>query len=423
MREEKKKFKVLVGLDWADEKHDVKTLDAETLQSSSYVIENTHAGISEWIERLNSERCGNDVAVCMEHSDGFITGMLLDCAFITLYSLNPLMSTKYRQAFFPSMSKDDPLDAELLLELVNLHRDRLKPVVIDTEETRALEILCESRRNIVDDRTKCIQKLRAALKRYYPQACSFCGDDLSNDMACDFLLKWPSVELAKHTKTSTFRNFFYAHNCRSSKLIEERIANIKGSNSSLKYKLLNDSYALFVESYAKQIKVLNASIRKIEKSINDIYKKHEDEAIFTSLPGAGKVLAPRLLVVFGTDRSRYESASVVQAYSGIAPVMEISGKSKWVHNRWLCPKFMKQSFHEFAEKSIMYSLWAKAFFIDCQKRGMKHNAAVRALAFKWIRIIFKCWKTRTPYDESIYIQSLIKHGSPLAKHLIIADAI
>ncbi|HEY6254006.1 MAG TPA: transposase [Candidatus Angelobacter sp.] len=140
---------------------------------------------------------------------------------------------------------------------------------------------------------------------------------------------------------------------------------------------------------------------------------HPDFFIFDSLPGAGAALAPRLLAAFGSQRERYENASEVQTWSGIAPVKSSSGKSSWVHFRFACPKFLRQSFHEFALYSLRRSKWARAYYEEQCRRGKKHHAAVRALAFKWIRILYRCWKERVAYDESIYLAALAKHNSPL----------
>jgi len=124
-------------------------------------------------------------------------------------------------------------------------------------------------------------------------------------------------------------------------------------------------------------------------------------------------LQPRLIVAFGTQRDRYASASEVQAYSGIAPVTESSGHSRWVHVRWACPTFLRQTFHEFAACSVSHSEWARAFYDAKIAAGKSHHAAVRALAYKWIRVLFRCWKDGRPYDEPTYLQALAKRNSPL----------
>ena len=124
-------------------------------------------------------------------------------------------------------------------------------------------------------------------------------------------------------------------------------------------------------------------------------------------------MVPRLIVAFGTHRERYDTAFQMQCYSGIAPVQEASGNRQWIHFRRSCPKFLRQTFHEFAFLSTRSSTWAKAYYDRQRSREQSHPAAVRALAYKWIRIIFHCWKQRELYDEQIYLQSLQKRRSPL----------
>ena len=124
-------------------------------------------------------------------------------------------------------------------------------------------------------------------------------------------------------------------------------------------------------------------------------------------------MVPRLIVAFGTRRERYDTAFQMQCYSGIAPVQEASGKSQWVHFRRSCPKFLRQTFHEFAFLSTRSSAWAKAYYDRQRLEERSHPAAVRALAYKWIRIVFRCWKEGKLYDEQIYLQSLQKRRSPL----------
>jgi transposase len=103
----------------------------------------------------------------------------------------------------------------------------------------------------------------------------------------------------------------------------------------------------------------------------------------------------------GTDRARFDAAEDVATFSGIAPVTERSGQHTWVHWRLACSKFLRQSFHEFANMSRHQSPWAHAYYEEQRARGKSHHAALRALAFKWIRIIYRCWKQREVYDEKI----------------------
>ena len=168
-----------------------------------------------------------------------------------------------------------------------------------------------------------------------------------------------------------------------------------------------------VKVIVQLVRILVEGIEDLEGQIEEVAAAHPDFFIFNSLPGAGPVMAPRLLAAFGSQRERYRSAREIQSFSGIAPVTESSGKRKWVHFRWACPKFLRQSFHEWAGHSIVQSEWARVYYQQQRRKGNTHHAAVRALAFKWIRIVFRCWQDGVAYDENTYMAALVKRGSPL----------
>ena len=107
----------------------------------------------------------------------------------------------------------------------------------------------------------------------------------------------------------------------------------------------------------------------------------------------------------------------MQCYAGIAPIEKASGKSCVVAFRRACPKFIRQTFHEFAGQSIRFSTWAKAMYEEKRARGVPHHTAVRAVAAKWIRIAFRCWHDRQPYDEARYLSSLRRRGALLGNVL------
>jgi transposase len=142
-----------------------------------------------------------------------------------------------------------------------------------------------------------------------------------------------------------------------------------------------------------------------------------DAELFAALPGAGVQFAPRLLTAFGEDRHRFPKADAMAQYAGIAPVTERSGNKHWVHWRFSCPKFLRQSFVEWAGESTRHSFWARAFYQHQRELGKTHQMAVRALAFKWIRILWRCWHDRKPYNETTYLMCLQDKGSPLLQYI------
>ena len=156
---------------------------------------------------------------------------------------------------------------------------------------------------------------------------------------------------------------------------------------------------------------LNQAIQEYDRQIDQLAKGHPDFALFQSLPGAGKVLVPRLIAAFGTQRDRYQRAAEIQQYSGIAPVTEASGQQRWVHWRWGCPKFLRQTFHEWAAQSIAQCDWAAAYYrVQREDKNKSHHAAVRSLAYKWIRIAFRCWKDRCQHWRAILVAAGDQEG-------------
>jgi len=173
-----------------------------------------------------------------------------------------------------------------------------------------------------------------------------------------------------------------------------------------------------VRMLARQLLQLGGALKEYDSKIEQLFAQHSDALIWESFPGAGPTLAPRLACAFGTQRSRYQSAVAIQQYSGTAPVTEKSGKNQhWVHRRWARPHFTHQSFFEYASQSVLHCHWAKLYLKEQMARGKAYPTAIRALAFKWQRIMFVCWRDRVPYDETTYRQSLQRRGSHFARKL------
>jgi transposase len=409
-------YVAFVGLDWADQEHVLQVITPEG-RREDLVLKQTPEAVAEWVEKMAEKFGPGQIAVCLEQSRGPVIALLLQYENLVLFPVNPKQLARFREAMYPSGSKDDPGDAELLAELVLQHRNRLRAWVPDDTLTRRIGRCCESRRKLVDDRKRLTQRLRQVLKEYYPLALVMFGKRLNSAMTYDFLMRWPTLKKAQRAHPDYLRQFFRDHNCRSKDRIEERIAAIRGSRPLTKDPAIIEPAVLMVKAIIQQLRALDKAIEAFDEEIATLFSQHEDRDVYTALPGAGAALAPRVLAAMGSDRERYDKAAAMQAFSGIAPVTKKSGKSQIVHRRYACPKFTRQTFHEFAEKSVLYSDWARAYYQLLRSRGKKHNAAVRALAFKWIRIIWVLWKNREIYDESKYIRSLQKRGSPITKFL------
>jgi transposase len=237
---------------------------------------------------------------------------------------------------------------------------------------------------------------------------------LDSELACRFLLRWSSLEQLQQEDPSTIAAFYRQQHCCRPQLLQQRLARIAAAVPLTTDPAVVDSGRLLIQALAAQLLALQESLKEYDRSLAALMQQHPDAAIFHSFPGAGEALAPRLVAAFGTDRARLQDAAQMQALSGIAPVTQQSGKQRRVTRRWACNKFLRQTFHEFAQHSLGRSRWAKAYYDQMRRRGVKHHAAVRALAFKWIRVLYRCWKDRTLYNEAHYLAALArKHPSLL----------
>jgi len=359
--------------------------------------------------------------VVVEQVKGALVCMLRKYECLHLFPVPSTMSAAMRKALYPSGAKDDPRDAGLLLDILLQHRDRLRHLQPDNEETRRVQNLVEERRKLVDEKTAQVNRLIGYLKIYFPQLLQWFAR-LDTKLACDFLERWPSLEELQKVPAAEVRKFFRQRHGRHHELTEDRIQGIVQAMPAIQDRAVIEAKGAVVQVIAQLLRSLLEGIANLDRKIEEAVGAHPDFFIFQSLPAAGAALAPRLLAALGSQRDRYDSADEVQKHSGIAPVTEASGKKKWVHFRWACAKFVRQSFHEWAGHTIAQSVWARAYYQQQRERGNDHHAAVRALAFKWIRIVFRCWKDRVAYDENKYLAALARRGSPLSSVLFAATA-
>jgi transposase len=408
-------FKAFVGIDWADTKHDICLQRAGDETREFDCIPHQVTRIDEWAKGLY-QRFGGPIAIALELARGPIVSVLQKHAFVTLFPINPAMLAKYREAFKPSRAKDDPTDAELALDLLLRHPERFSPLRPQSAGMRCLLSLIEQRRELVGDKTRFSNRLTNALKQYYPQALEW-FEDIDTVLFCDFLTRWPTLLAVRRATRKTLETFFHVHNCRRAKLIEGRLESIRCAVALTDDPGIVAPHRLLALMLVAQLRTALAAIDVFDKEIATVARTLPDFDLFDSLPGAGPHLTPRLLAAFGEQRDRFKGADELQKYSGIAPVTERSGKKSWVHWRWQCPTFLRQTFVEWAGQTINKSFWAGAYYRQQRAKGSSYQAAVRALAFKWIRIVYRCWQTGTRYDESTYLKALRKRGSPLLKNL------
>ena len=376
-------------------------------------MENSAEALHRWLRDLSSRYGSRPMAVGIETSRGAVINALLEYAWLLIYPINPVTSARYRSAFAPSGAKDDLPDAQILLELVRHHTHKLRLLQTQDPDTQKLTRLVQVRRDMVDRRTQALNQLTSLLKGYYPQSLELAGA-LTSDLAIEFLSRWPDLLALKAARPATIKQFYYKHSVRRPELIQARLEKIKEAMPISTDLELIAGGVLQLRFLLDQLRVFKKHIGHIEQQIKKTFAEHPEASLFRDLPGAGPQLAPRLCVAFGTLRGALPSPGSLQKLAGIAPVLEKSGSQNWTHWRWFAPAFLRQTFVEWAGQTVVFSAWAGNYYRRMKARGKAHHAILRALAFKWIRILWKCWQSRTPYNEQTYLRQLTHRKSPNA---------
>jgi transposase len=396
-----------VGLDWADQQHVVSLQAADSPRIESQLLRQKPEALQEWINSLRERFSGRPVAVALEQSRGPLLYALMSTDFLILYPINPKTLAKYRESLYPSGAKDDPRDADLLRELIQRFASRFRAWKPEDPATRQLQLLVQHRRKLCHEKTRLTNQLTIYLKSYFPQALEWVGE-LDSYQACDFLQRWPTLSALQKATPGRIRKFYRLHHCHSTSLIDSRLAQIRQARPLTEDPAVVEAFSLMVKSRVGPLRPLLESLAELDRRLQKLFDQHPDHDIFASFPAAGPVLGPRLLSALGSDRTRFTQASELQNFSGVAPVTKQSGRTRIVSMRWACPRFLRQTFVEYAAASCGKSEWARTFYALKAQQRMKHHAILRELAFKWIRIILRCWQNRTPYVEAQYLAQLQK---------------
>jgi transposase len=401
---------LFIGIDWADREHEAYVIDGQGTGTRE-TIEQTPEAIDVWVAEKLQQAGGEPIAILLEQKRGALIHALMFREKVILYPINPKQLAHYRQSYSNAACKADVTDARLLARLLSERHTFLKPWQPDDESTRSLARLCETRRRLVNELRRLTQQLTDQLKAYFPLVLQLRTGRSLDPLMLEVLRRWPDPRQLRRADRRILHKVLHSHGCRNEEKRKAIIERIRSAKLLSQDRAVIEPAAVLVQLLVKQIPLLQEAIGELEAKINAEMKTHPDASLFTVLPGAGQVLAPRLLAAFGSQRNRYASSDEIAVLSGIAPVTKQSGKKRLVHRRYACCKFMRQTFHEFADQARRWCPWSKAYYRLQRSTGMKHHAAVRKLASRWIRILFRVWKDRTAYDPDAYLAT-IKRKNP-----------
>jgi len=394
------------GLDWADASHTVCIIDADGTVIKRFTVENSPRGLARLTDELR------DVAgVAIETCHGMVVAALMQ-AHLPVYPVNPKVAKRQRELEGAADNKSDAIDARALAQLLRTRHSSLRRLTQDDEQVQVLEALCRDEALLIGDRTALLEQLKDLLKGYYPQVLPY-FTDWTNPAAWHFVRRFPTPQALLSARPDTIikqlRTTKTELTQKRRQLIDSRREKPQWPGSPV----IAQARSKRALAVVGMLISLQNSLASYRKQISEVFQQLPDAGLFTSLPGVGEKLAPRLLALLGTDRSRYDSAHPLQMLSGTAPVLEESGKRRVVRMRRACQKHFRTTMHLMAYCSTLYCPWAKAFYRMARARGDSHATALRKLGCKWLKIIYRMWQERMPYDEARYLNSLIRHNSPV----------
>jgi transposase len=403
-------FDLIVGIDRSDATLAVCTLQPSTGKASEETISSSPEALHEWWTQLRDCFPNARVAVAFEQPAPNLIAFFATKIGITLYGLNPSATWAHRQSLVVSRARTDQTDARDIAYFIDRHHPKLTPSRIAPGHLRRLQAFCEARRGFVDQRTALTNRLQALLKRYYPQAILMLHEHIWRAMNLDFLRRWSTPQALMRARKGALETFFHSHGSRSQKRLQERLAVVENLVPLTDDPDIIEPARLEMNLILDQIEVLNRAVQEYDLAIQQLCFQHAEYTFFQNLPGAGPALAPRLFAAFAQHASHCEDASSFAALCGMAPITDQSGKSRRVFRRMRCDSFLRQTLYEWGGESWKHCDWAKAFVRHHQRRNKHFNTIIRALALKWIRILWKCWQDGVAYDDAKYMQTLRSRG-------------
>ena len=406
-----KKVKYYVGFDWAQDHHDAVVVDRKGQIVLETRIEHDADGWRQFKDELR-DLAGEDlsvVGVAVETNCGPAVERLLQCK-CTLYPLNPKVAQRYRDRKAPSGAKDDLLDAWSLADGLRTDGHGWREMPPENPKTRQLRLMCHGEQTLIAHRTALVCELRAALHEYYPAMLeAFDKWTLAFTWKC--LLQFPTPAKLENAGEKKWRTFLHKNRLYRKSTYTKRMEIFARATEFCGDEISIAVYSELAVTLAKQLLDLEKSIRRYRQKIEDLFAAHEDRKIFASLPGAGAKLAPRLLGEMGSDRDRFADAESVQCYAGTAPVTFQSGQCRKVKFRRACNKHFRHALHQWAHLSRKKCLWADVYYKRKYEQGKSHACALRCLAQRWLKILWRMWQDGTEYDEQFHMRNQQLHGS------------
>ena len=395
-----------VGIDWAAEAPTVCVLEASGRPRASFTITHSAEGFAELLRRLGRlVEDPADVPVGIERPDGRLVDALLEAGH-PVVPVKPNASKTWRDGEVLSGAKDDAGDAEVIAEYLRLRAHRLRTATPYSSPTKALRTVVRTRDDLVELRVAATNQLAALRDAHWPGAKAVFAD-LESPIALEFLTRFPTPAAAARLGEKRMAAFCIKHGYSGRRPATELVARLRAAPAGTTDETPTEALRDAVLAQVSVLRALVAALKDLDRSVLAHLGEHPDEKIFTSLPRSGRINAAQVLAEWGDAREAYDGPDAVAALAGQTPVTKQSGKHRAVRFRWACNKRFRKAVTTFADNSRHASPWAAKVYTDARARGHDHPHAIRVLARAWIRVIYRCWVDRVPYDPA-------RHGNAAA---------
>lgn len=387
-----------VGIDWASQEHTICVIDAQARIIWRAVIPHTAQGMATLRARLTKLAEAPALPVAVERPSGLLVDTLVDAGF-PVVPVHPNVLKASRPRYSAAQGKSDLSDAFILADLLRTDGHRFRPLVPLSDETRALRAMVRTRDDLVAQRIALANQLRALLERFWPGAAALFFD-IDSPIALAFLQRYPTPQSAQHLGEKRLQTFLARHAYSGRRSARELLERLHSAPMGLVGDAETEASGELVQALVTLLEPFVARIQRLTAAIEHAIAAHGDGPVFTSFPRAGRLNAAQIFAEIGDDRRRFTSAEHLAAEAGVAPVTYESGKHRGVAFRWACNKRLRRAVTTFADNSRRESSWAAAVYARARARGCDHPHAVRILARAWLRVLWRCWQDRTPYNPT-----------------------
>jgi transposase len=395
------------GFDWGNAEHQFVAVDRQGQIVLSLRFANDAQGWALFRQRVAALPA---LGVAIETCCGPAVERLVDIG-LAVYPMNPKAAERYRDRKAPSGAKDDAPDAWSFADALRTDGHGWRPLLAQDPLTTELRLLCRDEVKLIEQRTALVNQLRAALCEYYPAALD-AFDDWTAEGPWRFVIAFPDPPALAKAGKRRWEKFLHAHKLYRPQTADRRMAAFAGASASASPNpAVTRAKSLLAVTVSKQLCLLESQLEEYRRRVVRLFADHPDHDCFGSLPGAGAKLAPRLLAELGANRAAFATAEALQNYAGTSPVTRQSGRSRVVVLRRACNKTLRATVHLWADLSRRTCVWAETYYQQKRAGGMNHTAALRCLGQRWVKILWKMWQTRKPYDEALHTRNQTEHGS------------